>query len=84
MNEAQAELVRELLRKVCRCGRPKMVKQTFCGRCYKSLTTEVRRSLYRKIGEGYEEAHAKALFILGEIDAQPKTKTASAQTDFFK
>lgn len=64
MTESQAELVRELLRKVCRCGRPKMVKQTFCGRCYKSLHAGLRRALYSRIGEGYEEAHAQALLIL--------------------
>lgn len=55
------KLLRELAGTVCRCGAKKKSRQTFCGRCYHSLPRSVALALYRRVGDGYEEAYAKAL-----------------------
>jgi hypothetical protein len=59
-------LVRELAGPVCRCGRPKSARRTFCSRCYYRLPPQLRSALYRRIGEGYEEAYAAAVAALGD------------------
>lgn len=47
------------------CGREKIAKHTVCGCCYRQLPSPLQRSLYRRMGEGYEEAVAVALEFLG-------------------
>ncbi|HEV8639407.1 MAG TPA: hypothetical protein VG370_34800 [Chloroflexota bacterium] len=59
-------LIRELVGTVCRCGRPKAHRQTFCKPCYFALPPPVRAALYRGIGEGYEEAYADAVAALAD------------------
>lgn len=59
------ELIDELLGTVCRCGNPKGARKTFCGACYYRLPPPVRNALYRRIGEGYEDAYAQATALLG-------------------
>lgn len=44
----------------CDCGRPKQRKMSFCRVCFWSLPQDMRRALYRKIGEGYEAAYRAA------------------------
>lgn len=57
-------LVHELARPACRCGRVKRPRQTFCSRCFQRLPPALKRALYRRIGEGYEEAYAAAVAAL--------------------
>jgi hypothetical protein len=56
--------VHELGTVQCRCARPKQPCQTFCRACYYSLAPEMRRSLYDKIGQGYEAAYVAAVNML--------------------
>jgi len=61
------DLIRELRGNVCRCGKPKQPKQTFCRKCYFSLPEEKRQALYSRVGEGYAEAYEDAIC---ELDAR--------------
>ena len=70
MTEQQISLVNELAGTKCRCGRGKVERQTFCIRCYRSLPKEMQRSLYRRLGFGYEEAYSAATAFLAESDAR--------------
>jgi hypothetical protein len=63
------DLIRELAGTDCRCGRAKAPHQTFCRRCYFSLPKQLQRNLYRRVGEGYEEAYTEAAEML---DAQKR------------
>jgi hypothetical protein len=54
----------ELRGTVCRCGRTKQMKQTFCPTCYLALPRAKRLALYSRFGEGYEEAYATAVAYL--------------------
>lgn len=49
-----------LLSEKCECGRRKISRQSFCRACYKVLPEHLKKALYNRIGEGYEEAHASA------------------------
>ena len=40
----------------CDCGRGKAVKKVFCAKCYSKLPSCLKRVLYDKIGDGFEEA----------------------------
>ena len=65
------ELLDELMGQTCVCGRKKLRTQTFCGGCYYTLSRSQRQALYRRVGEGYEEAYADAVDTLtseGRID----------------
>jgi len=42
------------------CGKHKRRDSSFCGPCYFSLPIEMRQALYRRFGEGYEQALAEA------------------------
>lgn len=48
----------------CQCGRSKMPGRSFCYKCYTSLSRDMRRDLYQKVGDGYEEAHDAAVHYL--------------------
>jgi hypothetical protein len=69
MNDLETtHLIEELGGGRCRCGRVKRSGQTFCGGCYHALPLPARTALYRRVGEGYEEAYAAAVRILDSID----------------
>jgi hypothetical protein len=53
-------LFNELMGRTCRCGNPKDEKKTFCLACYRKLPPMMRMALYSRMGDGYEEAYAKA------------------------
>ena len=38
--------------------------KSFCFSCWNRLPSALRQPLYRKFGEGYEEAHAAAMAAL--------------------
>lgn len=65
--------MKELGGVTCRCGREKRRGQTFCHWCYYRLPTHIRKALYRRIGEGYEEAYRDAL----ELPIFKPTETSS-------
>jgi len=58
------ELVEELAGDVCRCGKRKKKRQTFCSKCYFSLSASQRADLYNTVGFGYEEAYEAAVKTL--------------------
>jgi len=63
------ELIAELAGTVCRCGSTKVARQTFCKRCYYRLPEFLRRALYRRVGQGYEQAYAQAAKMLDTPEA---------------
>lgn len=46
------------------CGDVKRHAQTFCTKCYRSLPIDLRRALYRRLGNGYDIAVYDALMAL--------------------
>ena len=54
-----------LLSKTCQCGRAKRGNTAFCHRCWTRLSGQTQRALYRKFGDGFEAAYARALEELG-------------------
>lgn len=53
-------LYHELVGTRCQCGDCKTSGHTFCRRCYHRLPRALQLRLYRRMGEGYEEAYAAA------------------------
>lgn len=58
--------VEELMSEECLCGRPKRRHYSFCYRCYSALPGDMQKALYRRIGDGYEEAFEEAVKYLQE------------------
>lgn len=44
----------------CLCGREKLPRKSFCGRCYHALPGDLKPRLYLRLGGGYEEAFEEA------------------------
>ena len=61
------ELVAELAGLRCRCGAVKIPRQTFCRRCYRLLPRSLAKALYKRMGEGYEDAYAAACAHLEDV-----------------
>jgi hypothetical protein len=57
----RAFYILELRSEECTCGRPKRPGFAFCYECFQSLSPTTRRSLYQKIGAGYEDAFDAAV-----------------------
>lgn len=62
--------VKELKGDQCQCGRSKGSGKSFCYTCWKLLTPELQKSLYWRIGEGYEEAYEAAVIHLDKVRHQ--------------
>lgn len=61
------EIAESLGSTVCAsCGKSKRPKMSHCGRCYRALPPRLRSALYRKFGDGYEEAFEESLNYLHE------------------
>jgi uncharacterized OB-fold protein len=58
------DLVRELVGRRCRCGKVKRPRTTFCVSCYNSLPESLQNGLYRRIGNGYEQAYESAAKLI--------------------
>lgn len=56
----------ELLSEECYCGEWKKKNYAFCYKCYFKLPADLRKRLYDKIGDGYEEAYDEAIKYLGD------------------
>lgn len=59
-------LLEELKGEECQCGKYKKSGNSFCYGCYSSLPNNLQRSLYRRFGNGYEEAYEEAIEHLKE------------------
>jgi hypothetical protein len=46
------------------CGGKKQAAQSHCKRCYFKLSAALRLSLYKRFGNGYEEAFEESLLVL--------------------
>jgi hypothetical protein len=57
----RAFYVETLKSEECLCGRVKKPGNSFCFRCYKELPADMQKALYRKMGDGYEEAFEEAV-----------------------
>jgi hypothetical protein len=64
------DLLSELIGTVCRCKAAKESRRTFCKRCYFRLRKDLQRRLYRRMGDGYEEAYRDATKFLDELNAR--------------
>lgn len=75
-------LVQSLRSNTCpACGATKQASNSFCRSCYFELDAGSRRALYRKVGEGYEQAMAGALNELGVLKPHwPKSPAATRET----
>ncbi len=60
----QATALKELQSSKCRCGKPKKPGKSFCYFCYTQLPKDQRQALYRRLGDGYEEAYGKSIAYL--------------------
>jgi hypothetical protein len=60
------EILDELQGKKCRCGHRKVAGQTFCRDCFYALPQQMRDDLYKRMGQGYEEAYQAAVDYLAE------------------
>lgn len=69
MTQRALDLVRELRGALCHCGKPKTPGHSFCLRCYKSLPRKTQTDLYKRVGEGYEEAYDAAARVLDGKEA---------------
>ena len=59
------ELVESLQSEVCpACQGRKWEGKSVCIRCWRRLPAEIRQALYRRVGQGYEEAVGAALEAL--------------------
>lgn len=47
--------------KRCVCLNPKPAGRSFCAFCYRALSPEMQRSLYKRFRQGYEQAYLAAL-----------------------
>lgn len=56
--------VRELQSEECQCLRRKLAGHSLCWMCYHRLPAELRGRLYRRIGDGYEQAYEEAVIWL--------------------
>ncbi len=62
--QERLRILAELQSAVCYCGGFKTARQTFCRREYNALPPDMRRALYRRFGDGYEEAYTAARVFL--------------------
>jgi hypothetical protein len=51
----------EFLGERCACGAPKQSRMSHCRGCYRSLPKAMQSALWRRFGEGYEEAFAASV-----------------------
>lgn len=58
-------LLEELAGTECACGKKKVEFRSFCYSCWKKLPGDVQSRLFNRMGDGYEDAHAAAIKILG-------------------
>jgi len=60
------DYVRILQSNECACDRGKQSGKAFCFRCFKALPGDMQRALYKRVGQGFEEAYEEAVKWLTE------------------
>ena len=61
------EILDSLAGEICAgCGRKKKAMNSHCSKCYYTLSPEMRRSLYQRFNQGYQEAFLATLEVLKE------------------
>ena len=60
------DYARALASNECACGNDKKPRYVFCLRCYKSLPSEIRRELWRRLNIGFDNAYEEAVKYLEE------------------
>jgi hypothetical protein len=65
-------ILEDFLGEVCgHCGGTKRSKMSHCGKCYWRLPKPMRKALYNRFGEGYEQAFAESNKWLAEKYPRP-------------
>jgi len=65
--EEAAFYIKELRSDGCQCGGRKKSGQSLCYGCYKKLPADLAKALWRKLGNGYEQAYDRAVaWLTGE------------------
>lgn len=54
-------VLQDFLGERCVCGAPKRSRMSHCGRCYHSLPKPMQSALWKRFGEGYEEAYSESV-----------------------
>jgi hypothetical protein len=54
------QIIQDLNGTVCLCGKTKESGHSFCYGCYRRLPRPMGSHLYRRVGQGYEEAFEAA------------------------
>ncbi len=62
------EILRKLLGTECECGKSKRSRFSHCRTCFFKLPSDLRKRLYKAMGEGYEEAFADSLKFLKQTE----------------
>lgn len=60
------KLYEKLMSHTCQCGMAKEARNSFCRNCYYHLPREMRKQLYRAIGDGYAKAYDDAVAHLDQ------------------
>ena len=58
---SQSFYLKELRSNECFCGKSKKRGYSFCTGDYLALPGDIQRALYKRIGEGYEQAYEEAV-----------------------
>ena len=64
------QAVSDLKSVTCHCGAAKPPMNSHCRRCYFALPQPMRRALYKKIRNGYEEAYQASCEYLDEMKSK--------------
>lgn len=59
------EILESFEGKTCVCGKYKQSRMSHCRSCYFKLPPEMRKALYKRFYEGYQEAFNRSLEFLG-------------------
>lgn len=66
--ERRLEILRGLGSTTCEgCKGAKKAKMSHCRPCYYALPPKMRQTLYKRFGDGYEEAYEASLRYLKEV-----------------
>lgn len=64
---SESEALLDLLGTICRgCNGTKPTRMSHCRPCYMLLPQPMRSALYKRIGEGYEQAYTESLAYIRE------------------
>ena len=75
-NRSEASTLEDFLGEVCYgCGKEKRSKMSHCSKCYYRLPRRMQSDLYKRFGEGYEEAFEASKKFLDDLRPPPVPKT---------